>query len=1004
MRRFTHSLTHSLTRVLIGGLLVFVLLRGVVGVLADYLGPDRVRRQAVEVCRVVLLECMHVIFRGEDRGWKYHPVEDWVCSNEAKPWLAYPNVGPECTAYTAGAQYWERQYSIEERIITYPEARIEGELQGCERRNGWCVSLPELWLRGAEPVAGYEIVGIEGNRNGEGFFCEGGSCQLGLEEGENVFAYWALSSWGDSSRMGGLSVRVDTRPPQLDVRVSGVAGEAGWYVSQVSLEARGWDAEPGSGVETLMVEMDGGSTSIYDRSLVIGEGVHEVALWVRDRAGHENVVRREVKVDTVAPQVRGVLNGEQVNGWYVKRVDVQLIGEDGGSGLGRLEYAIDGGEWQEYSGPFWVGDGVHELRVRGVDVAGNVGDGESLRFRVDGRGPQVVLPEAWYIWEGVEVRVREGESGLSMVKVEIRDPQGRWPKVQWEYEGRGDSFVKELVWDRRFGDGSLAPIGEYEVTVKALDRAGNMGRAVGKVVIPPPQETPSPPVRTSLAEVEATATEVGLEWPVAKVTVTATPTRAMVVQRLSSLSQVEGEGSEVQRGGNSAAVLWGAAALGAVGAAMGVVLAGRRRRKEEEEAQQRAVRVGVEAKNAAEEARVERMRQALKVRNWLQGKAMLEAQLQEAEKAGASQEQIDALRQIGWTKGLGTALTATAVAIRLMVEKNRAQFENSHPPVSGGGKRLAFPVYRTDSGSFILADDEPPTFWDKLKRLLRQLRDAFWNWVKGKAAKPIPTAIPSVPPTISSIPTPTATPTLIPTLTPTMPPTPTLPPTLTPTLVPTFQPLPGGYARYSPYWYGKSYFDILANTNGWWHNYQGQPFGMNTVIAAVYNYEIASFGNDPLVREYFTEAFARRYWQSQIDYGPDGAFWYLGGRDMVRLRVLSNVPGIYETDYDFSQAFREAERIMTNTAWQKGITWTAPYDWGNPIQDKIDAIREKLPDFFEALLERRMGTSDTQILYLSPDSIKLTLSDGTTVNVPNFFIVTKGQSVVLCQNRSCVNP
>lgn len=199
--------------------------------------------------------------------------------------------------------------------------------------------------------------------------------------------------------------------------------------------------------------------------------------------------------------------------------------------------------------------------------------------------------------------------------------------------------------------------------------------------------------------------------------------------------------------------------------------------------------------------------------------------------------------------------------------------------------------------------------------------------------------------------------------------------------------MPGRYARYSPYWYGKTYFDILSNaSDGWLHGYRGQPFGMKTYLAAVYNYEIASFGNDPHVREYFTEAFARRYWQAQIDYGPDGTFWYLGGRDMVRLRVLNNIAGINESDYNFAQAFDEADRILNNPVWQQGVSWKSPYDWGNPTEK----TRELLPLFWKVLQDGGIGTQGNQILYISP--------------LKDFFIITQEQVYHLCGDQSCVNP
>jgi len=207
------------------------------------------------------------------------------------------------------------------------------------------------------------------------------------------------------------------------------------------------------------------------------------------------------------------------------------------------------------------------------------------------------------------------------------------------------------------------------------------------------------------------------------------------------------------------------------------------------------------------------------------------------------------------------------------------------------------------------------------------------------------------------------------------------------TPTPSYKSLPGGYDNYSSYWYGKTYFEILgSNTDKLWHNYQNQPFDIKTYIAAVYNYELASFSIVKDAREHLAEAFARLYWQSQIDYGPDGGFWYLGGRDMVRLRVLNGIPGINETDYDFNLAFEKAKSILNNAEWKKGISWNSPFDWGNPTEK----TKSHLPLFWSTLQNGIMGKQADEILYISPGK--------------DFFIITQEQGYTLCGNQSCVNP
>lgn len=629
-------------------LIFLVLLLGIaVPVLADYFGPDRTRTES------------------------YVETYDWGVWAKPDPTGNSCNhtYGTDCVVCTwertpgspcGDATYWYKvgtRSEVVERTVTYPEATINSALNGCTLRNGWCNTSPLLALTAQEPVSGYQITLIEGARNGERFACNGASCEVPLLEGENVFTFWAISSWGDSSRMGNLVARVDTQSPQIIGEMSGTTGEAGWYVSSATFSASASDPVPGSGVETLFYSLDGSAWTPYAAPVTAGDGTHTIVFRAQDVAGHSSEISQSVQVDTQPPQVDASLTGEQVNGWYLGQVTFTANGNDDGSGLSRIEYALDGNAWQQHNAPLTIGDGIHILYFRAFDVAGNVSEFAPLNFQVDGTPPRIQLTDAWYIWESGEVTARDGQSGLAGVEIEIRDPQGRWQKVASFYETKGDSFTKTIAWDRRFGDGTLAPIGMYDVVVRAFDRAGNMNRETAHIVIPAPNTTPTPlPTRIPLL---FTATPVAANLPSFSVsTETPMPTRTPVTvafggaipQSANSLHP-----SSTTSSANSSTPLWGAAALAAIAGATVYALEQRRRRKEEEarqlaEAQREAAR-----RNAAEEAR--------KVQNWLQGKALLEAQLREAEKAGASQEQITALRKIALTKGIGVSLGMAVTTI-----------------------------------------------------------------------------------------------------------------------------------------------------------------------------------------------------------------------------------------------------------------------------------------------------------------------------------------------------
>lgn len=205
--------------------------------------------------------------------------------------------------------------------------------------------------------------------------------------------------------------------------------------------------------------------------------------------------------------------------------------------------------------------------------------------------------------------VRDGESGLSGVEIQIRDPQGRWQKVVRAYDVDGNIFSTSISWDRTFADGTLAPVGEYDVLVKASDLAGNFAQETAHILIPAPGITPSPlptrqvepaETRTLLPTFTATPkiSQVVADAP------TLTPARTPIVTAFGE-TVVQSVPSPISQSQSqsSSNVLWGAAAAAAIGAATAYALEQRRKRKEEEARQRAEAQAEAARRNAAEEAR-----------------------------------------------------------------------------------------------------------------------------------------------------------------------------------------------------------------------------------------------------------------------------------------------------------------------------------------------------------------------------------------------------------------
>jgi hypothetical protein len=89
-----------------------------------------------------------------------------------------------------------------------------------------------------------------------------------------------------------------------------------------------------------------------------------------------------VRLDATVPTVSHSLAPASGIGWTDKPVTASLHAADAASGVDRVEVRIDGGTWQT-SGDTLVFDevGAHDVEVRAVDTAGNVGATDA--FSVD---------------------------------------------------------------------------------------------------------------------------------------------------------------------------------------------------------------------------------------------------------------------------------------------------------------------------------------------------------------------------------------------------------------------------------------------------------------------------------------------------------------------------------------------------------------------------------------------------------------------------------------------
>jgi hypothetical protein len=163
------------------------------------------------------------------------------------------------------------------------------------------------------------------------------------------------------------------------------------------------------------------------------------------------------------------------DGWYKSAVEVSLAAEDeqGGSGLDKIQYRIDGGDFQDYSAPFTVSDeGNHVVEYRARDKAGNTETPKGVPVKIDATAPATSAavnpshpgPSGWYD-DAVALTLRgsDGGNGSGIGATEYRIGSGAW-----------QTYSGPVV---------LADVGTYSVAFRSTDVAGNAETAGAPLVV-----------------------------------------------------------------------------------------------------------------------------------------------------------------------------------------------------------------------------------------------------------------------------------------------------------------------------------------------------------------------------------------------------------------------------------------------------------------------------------------------------------------------------------------
>jgi hypothetical protein len=208
------------------------------------------------------------------------------------------------------------------------------------------------------------------------------------DDGAFTFEYRAIDRAGNAEGYKPVPINIDRTAPATGVRVDPDATRSSdtWDDRPATVTLTPRDGN-GSGIATTEYHLGDGNWRAYGGPISLdSDGRYELHTRSTDVAGNGEAVRTlSIGIDQTAPTSSALFTSAEPRGGNVHRaaVTVTLGAVDPQSGADAIEYRLDGGEWQAYSGPFTVSAvGAHLVEHRARDRAGNLENAKESAFTI----------------------------------------------------------------------------------------------------------------------------------------------------------------------------------------------------------------------------------------------------------------------------------------------------------------------------------------------------------------------------------------------------------------------------------------------------------------------------------------------------------------------------------------------------------------------------------------------------------------------------------------------
>lgn len=352
--------------------------------------------------------------------------------------------------------------------VTSPQ--IDGSINGTNGNSGWYTSQTTVTASASDSLSGLASLEVNVDQVGWANYSD-----TSFTDGMHSIQFRATDNAGNITETTTQTINVDTTAPTLSLSTTGTSGQNGWYISAVTLTPTASDST--SGLYSLEVTTDGVTWTQVSAPVTLPDGVYTVQFRATDTAGNvSQTPSQQIKVDATTPSLSLNLSGTRgQNDWFISSAAVTPNASDAGSGINKIEALIDGGTWFLVNSSASFTDGVHTYQYKVTDNAGNVTETPSLTMMVDTVPPAIAMSaDSLGLGGTLMYDLEDSMSGLWISRVVIEDEDEKYKKLVWTEEISGKKLNNSAIrWDGIFADGTKAAPGQYFITLKISDQAGN---------------------------------------------------------------------------------------------------------------------------------------------------------------------------------------------------------------------------------------------------------------------------------------------------------------------------------------------------------------------------------------------------------------------------------------------------------------------------------------------------------------------------------------------------